>query len=276
MKKLFALLLIMASLPFRAAGQPLVLPLYPDGSVAEIADGGGWEPEMQVCLSENPNGQAVVVCPGGGYKGLSFGPEGVAVARWLNGQGIAGIVLRYRMPRGRYAVPGEDAAAALRMTRARAAEWGIDPARVGIMGFSAGGHLASTALTSFTGDARPDFGILVYPVISMMSPTAHGGSRFNLMGRTPDRAVIERFSSELHVTAATPPTLLVLTSDDPAVKPRNSILFYEALLAAGVSAEMHIYPSGGHGWGIGNTSFKYYDEFKTTLSRWLAEQNEQR
>lgn len=255
------------------SAQPLVLPLYSDGSVTEIADGGEWEPEIHVYLPENPNGQAVVVCPGGGYKGLSFSPEGIAVAKWLNQRGVAGIVLRYRMPRGRYSVPAEDAAAAMRMTRAHAAEWSIDTARVGIMGFSAGGHLASTALTSFTGDERPDFGVLFYPVISMQSAVAHGGSRFNLMGRTPDKEIVERFSFELHVTADTPPTLLILCSDDPAVKPRNSILFYEALVAAGVPAEMHIYPSGGHGWGFGNTVFPYYDEFKTALSRWLSEQN---
>ncbi|HIW66469.1 MAG TPA: alpha/beta hydrolase [Candidatus Alistipes intestinipullorum] len=256
------------------AAHPIVLPLYPDGSVHEIADGGTWEPEVHVYLPETSGGLAVVVCPGGGYKGLSFGSEGQSVAKWLNERGIAAIVVRYRMPRERADVPCRDVAEAFRITRSHAAEWGIDPDRVGIMGFSAGGHLASMALTTFKSDIRPDFGILVYPVISMIPPEAHGGSKANLLGHSPEEKTMKAYSSHLRVTAQTPPTLLVHCSDDPAVTPANSVLFYEALVHAGVRAELHIFPEGGHGWGFGAISFRYRDEFESILTRWLSEQNE--
>lgn len=252
--------------------QPTVIPLY--AVQDDVAQGGKWEAEAHVYLPKAPNGQAIVICPGGGYGGLAMGHEGSMVAKWLNERGIAGIVLRYRLPRERVTVPLDDARTALLLVRARAAEWGIDPAKVGVMGFSAGGHLAATALTLLPAGERPDFGVLFYPVITMTDPVMHGGSRANLMGRLPDQQTKERYSPELHVAADTPPMFFALSADDRGVKPRNSTMLFDVLTAARVPVEMHVYPTGGHGWGFGNTPFKYYDEMKASLGRWLEELNQ--
>lgn len=213
---------------------------------------------ITVHLPPKPNGAAVVICPGGGYGGLVTGAEGHGIARWLNQHGIAGIVLEYRLPAGRSFVPLLDAQRALRTTRANARQWGLDPARIGIMGFSAGGHLASTAGTHFdTGDAqaadaldriscRPDFLILVYPVITMGPPT-HGGSRTNLLGKEPAPELIDLFSNEKQVTAKTPPTFLAHALNDKPVPPENSKAFYTALQAHKVPSQYLELPSGGHG-----------------------------
>jgi acetyl esterase/lipase len=262
---------------------PPVLPVWPKRDPGTLAEGEKvkeigkdsrfisnvkW-PTMTVYLPEagKATGAAVVICPGGGYGGVAIDLEGRDVARWLNTLGIAGVVLKYRMPRpaeskGELPYPLQDAQRAIRTVRARAAEWKVDPAKVGIMGFSAGGHLASTAATHFDAgraDAedpldrpgcRPDFAILVYPVISLVEPWTHGGSRDALLGRGAERALLEKYSNELQVTAQTPPTFLIHAKDDP-VKVDHSLAFAEALKKAGVPHRLQLYDKGGHGYGLG-------------------------
>lgn len=222
------------------------------------------DPEMYVFLpkSEINTGVAVVICPGGGYGMLAMDHEGYDLAVWLAERGVAGIVLKYRLPNGHHLVPAGDARRALRMVRAHAKEWGITPEKVGIAGSSAGGHLASTVGTRFdTGNmeaaevidrqsSRPDFMLLLYPVITFKEEFGHMGSRKNLIGETNDWKMISLYSNELHVTPETPPTFLVLADDDKAVVPRNSVEFYSALKVNGVPAEMHIFQQGGHGFGM--------------------------
>jgi acetyl esterase/lipase len=210
------------------------------------------------------SGAAVVICPGGGYAGLAMQKEGLEVAEWMQARGIAGVVLRYRCGGGKnqQPTPLEDAQRAIRLVRARAAEWGVDPQRVGILGFSAGGHLASCAATIFDeGDegaadpvdrpsSRPDFAVLVYPVISMAEGVTHGGSRRNLLGEDAGEELVEQWSADRRVSGKTPPTFLVHASDDEAVPVKNSLLFYEALTAHKIPAELHVYETGGHGFGM--------------------------
>lgn len=220
------------------------------------------------------NGQAVVICPGGGYWGLAFDHEGVNPARWMNERGIAGIVLKYRMPNGNPAIPEADVQRAFEYVREKAAEWHIDSDCVGIMGSSAGGHLASTASTHFTSDRnRPDFSILIYPVISLKEGIGHRGSRDNLIGKEAGYDRVELYSNELHVTPQTPPAFIAFSDDDPLVDPRNGTCYYDALKVNGVAGELHIYPSGGHGWGWFD-HFRYAGEYRTSLERWLGEQRE--
>jgi len=193
----------------------------------------------------------VVVCPGGGYRNLAMDHEGVQIARWLNSIGITAFVLKYRLgPRYQHPVMLGDAQQAIRIARSRAAEFGISPNRIGIWGFSAGGHLASTASTHFTPDTRPDFAILAYPVISFTTPYTHQGSKQNLLGDNPDPKLVENLSNELQVTKDTPPTFLFHTNEDTGVPPENSVLYYLALRKAGVPAELHIYERGRHGLGL--------------------------
>lgn len=205
-----------------------------------------------------PNGAAAVICPGGGYGGVVIGPEGHGIAKWLNNHGITGIVLRYRLPKGRHPVPLLDAQRAIRTVRARSKEWGVDPKKVGIIGFSAGGHLASTAATHFdAGDpkakdpidqqsSRPDFAVLVYPVITMGEKT-HGGSKRNLLGNNPSPKLVDLYSNEKQVTEKTPPCYLAHAKDDRLVVPANSELFYQALKKHKVESVYLELPSGGHG-----------------------------
>ncbi|MEY4798992.1 MAG: Acetylxylan esterase precursor, partial [Verrucomicrobiota bacterium] len=199
-----------------------------------------------VHLPEKPNGAAVIICPGGGYGGLVVGGEGHGIAKWLNAQGIAGIVLEYRLPAGHDKVPLLDAQKALTLTRTRAAAWKIDPKKVGIIGFSAGGHLAATAATHFTPENRPDFAILIYPVITMSVGT-HGGSKKNLLGATPSDELAHFYSNEKQVTKDTPPTFLAHALDDKAVPIENSRLFHQACQAKGVASKLLELPNGGHG-----------------------------
>ncbi|MFA6172928.1 MAG: alpha/beta hydrolase [Kiritimatiellales bacterium] len=230
---------------------------------------------------EKPNGAAVVLCPGGGYRVRMAKPEGHDVARWLNEHGITGVVLEYRLPNEKPFVPLLDAQRALRTVRSKAAEWSCDPKKVGIAGFSAGGHLASTAATHFDGgdaqsadpvnrlSCRPDFAILVYPVITMGGKT-HAGSKNNLLGKTPTPEAVELFSNEKQVTAQTPPTFLAHAQDDRLVPPDNSQLFFEALRAHNVPAEYLKLPSGGH--GLNGYKGPMWEEWKTKALQWLAAQ----
>jgi acetyl esterase/lipase len=227
-------------------------------------------PSIEVYLptKQIATGEAVVIFPGGGYGILAYDWEGTDFAKWLNAQGIAGIVVKYRLPistslTDAKEVPLLDAQRAIRLVRQHAAAWHINPSKVGIMGFSAGGHLAATLSTSFahqlplerdaidTLSARPDFSILVYPVISFQNAPTHGGSRKNLIGDPAIPELVQRFSNELQVTANTPPTFLVHAQDDKAVPLENSLLYYQALHAKGVKASLHIYPTGGHGFAFG-------------------------
>ncbi len=237
--------------------------LWPEGAAGAVGNEAVDKPKLTVYRAEGGNGAAVVVCPGGGYGRLAADHEGKQVAEWLNTLGVSAFVLQYRLgPRYRHPAPLQDAQRAIRMVRARAAAWGVDPSRIGIMGFSAGGHLASTAATHFdAGEAsaddpvarapsRPDFAVLVYPVISMQDGVTHAGSRQNLLGESPDPALVELLSNERQVTPRTPPSFLFHTADDPAVPAANSILFFEALRRAGVPAELHVFAHGAHGLGL--------------------------
>ena len=209
-----------------------------------------------------PAGAAVIVCPGGGYLRLSWTKEGTEIARWLNSLGVSAYVLRYRAVEYGHPAPLRDVTRAVRLLRSRAGELGHRPDRIGVLGFSAGGHLASSAATLFddpaarTGaaldavSARPDFALLIYPVITMKAPFAHAGSRERLIGTEPSPELIEALSTETRVTAQTPPVFLMNTMEDATVPVENSLLFYQALRRAGVPAEMHLYQSGPHGVGM--------------------------
>ncbi len=287
MKRLLVSCLLMASLAVQAR-EPFALPLYPDGvpqsnglegkeRPRESGDGFIYDvsvPTMTVYLPDAPTGRVVVICPGGGYAGVSMRNEGYWVSEWLNARGIAAVVLKYRMPNGQWTIPLDDVHTAVRTTRANAEKWGLDPAKLGVMGFSAGGHLASCAAVFFDERTRPDFSVLIYPVITMDEST-HSGSRTRLLGEglaATDKALYDslavRYSTFRQVSASTPVTFIALSDDDRTVQPVNSTLYYNALKAAKVPAEMHIYPAGGHGWGWKPT-FPYRDEFLTSFGRWL-------
>jgi acetyl esterase/lipase len=227
--------------------------------------------------ASKPNGTAVVICPGGGYGFLCSGPEGRGIAEWLNRHGIAGIVLEYRLPNGRPFVPLLDAQRAIRAVRCSATKWKIDPDRVGIIGFSAGGHLAATAGTHFDDvvkvagrpSCRPDFVILIYPVITMGEKT-HGGSKSNLLGRNPKPELVKLFSNEKQVTEKTPPMFLAHAKDDIVVTSDNSRMMYEALKAHKVAAKYLELPSGGH--GLNGYKGPMWDAWQSASLKWLAEQ----
>jgi acetyl esterase/lipase len=260
------LVTLLLLLPLRLAGQAgTPLPLWSEGAPGAV----GQAPEDQPMLTPylpgaNATGTGVVVFPGGGYGHLAMDHEGRQVAEWLNSLGIAAFVVQYRLgPKYRHPTMLGDAQRAVRTVRSRATEWGVDPQRIGVLGFSAGGHLASTAGTHFgPGDAassdpieqagsRPDFMILVYPVITMQDAYTHRGSKNNLLGERPDPALVWLLSNEKQVTPQTPPTFLVHTTDDAGVPVENSLLFYQALRTAGVPVEMHVYETGPHGFGLG-------------------------
>ena len=246
------------------AQEPKAELLWPAGAPGAL----GTAPEDQPSITPfvlpkgSGSGTAVVICPGGGYQMLAIDKEGYAFAKWLNGLGVSAFVLKYRLgPRYHHPIELGDAQRAIRTVRSRAAEYGLQPDRIGIMGFSAGGHLASTAGTHFdAGNAsaadaidrassRPDFMVLCYPVISF-GTFAHVGSRKNLLGDNPDPLLVENLSNELQVTTDTPPTFLFHTTTDGAVPVENSVMFYSALRKAGVPAELHIYERGPHGVGL--------------------------
>lgn len=210
-------------------------------------------------------GQAVVICPGGGYTRLAIDHEGYEMARWFAANGITAAVLKYRMPESHPEVPLEDAVQALRILSGLATDFTAD--KVGIVGFSAGGHLA--AMTSTTGSTKPAFTILFYPVITGERGRCHAGSFDNLLGKTRSEKQTADYSLENRVDATTPPTLLLLSDDDRAVPPVNSTLYYNALKANGVAASMHIYPSGGHGWGF-REDFAYKPQWQQAVLDWLG------
>ncbi|MGV7206387.1 alpha/beta hydrolase [Oxalobacteraceae bacterium A2-2] len=257
-----------------ACAAPAEIPLWPEGVPGardigpEKSGGGYWANVSQPSITvigpavDRPNGTAVIICPGGGYVRESAEREGIQYATWLSTLGITSFVLKYRMQEYGHPAPLQDVLRAVRLVRSRAADFKIDPARIGVMGSSAGGHLAASAGTLFdnpagkTGapldatSARPDFLMLMYPVISMYEPAVHAGSRKALLGATPTPDAMELMSVEKQVTAATPPTLLIHTQEDQTVPVENSILFYQALTRAKVPAEMYLFQRGGHGMGM--------------------------
>ena len=273
-----ALLIMTTSL---CAQKPIELPLWPNGAPnsnelkgdEQEMDNGRVSniknPDITIYRAEHPNGMAVIMCPGGGYARLAMNHEGHDMAPWFNTQGITYVVLKYRMPNGHREVPFSDVEQAIRLVRQHAAEWNINPSKVGIMGASAGGHLASTLATHYTSkETRPDFQILLYPVITMDANFTHAGSRENLITKNPSADLIAKYSNELQVNAQTPQAFIALSSDDKAVLPQNSINYYLALLKHNVPATMHIYPTGGHGWGF-RDNFTYKRQWTDELEKWL-------
>jgi acetyl esterase/lipase len=249
-----------------SAGEPTVVPLWPEGAPGAKGTAPADIPTLTICLpdADKATGTAVVICPGGGYGHLAVDHEGKQIAEWFNSFGVAGFIVEYRH-RGKgygHPAPLQDAQRALRTVRTKAAEWKIDPAHIGIMGFSAGGHLASTAGTHFdqgNADAkdpvdrascRPDFLILCYAVIMFGEDASYKGSQRNLLGADPDLDLVKSLSNEKQVTSETPPTFLFHTDQDTGVPPENSIQFYRALHLAKVPAELHIYRTGKHGLGL--------------------------
>lgn len=264
------------------AGEPVHLSLWP--GEAPLGDGKTEKVNVPVTVHlPDPNkatGTAMIICPGGGYGGRVVEGEGHGIARWLNTNGIAGVVLEYRLPAGNYHRPLLDVQQTIRLVRARAAEWKLAPERIGIVGFSAGGHLASTAGTHFdsgnqqSSDAvkrqscRPDFMVLVYPVITMGEKT-HGGSRRNLLGAAPSAELIELFSNEKQVTPKTPPAFLTHARTDAVVPVLHSQMFYEALKAKGVPAELQEFPKGNHGYS--GYKGEEWDAWQKRSLEWLGE-----
>jgi len=267
-----------------AANGPAPMLLWPKGAPGALGVADEDKPSLTAYLpAANPTKTAVVIAPGGGYQHLSMVREGSDVAAWLNARGVAAFLLKYRLGT-KYHNPIElgDAQRAIRMVRAHAAEYGVATDRVGMWGFSAGGHLTATAGTHFdAGNAaavdaieressRPDFLILAYPVITMEAPYVHTGSRMYLLGDAPAQADVDAMSAELHVTAQTPPTFLFSTTDDRTVPIMNSVMFYEALVKAGVPVEMHVFQHGGHGSGLApaNPQLSPWTEM---LIKWMRE-----
>jgi len=252
----------------KGVAQPKVELLWPKGAPDAKGDTEADKPTLTIFLppKDKSCGSAVVICPGGAYQFCAMEHEGYQIAKWLNSLGVAGFVLKYRHKGDGYSHPAplQDAQRAIRTVRSRAAEFNINPDKIGIIGFSAGGHLASTAGTHFDkGDSsakdpndrlssRPDFMILIYAVITMTEPYTHLGSRKNLLGENPTQEMIDYMSNEKQVTSETPPAFLVHASDDSAVPVENSVNFYLALQKAGIPAEMHIYEKGQHGFGLGS------------------------
>jgi acetyl esterase/lipase len=268
---------------FGVNAQNTVLKVWPDGIPGLIKSDGYIEkstvtnnkvlliakvtdPSITVFLpaAEKATGTAVLICPGGGYGFLAMDHEGFAIARWLNDNGIAGIILKYRLPsdlimKDKTVGPLQDAQEAIRIIRRNAPDWKINPGKIGVIGFSAGGHLASTLSTHYadkvydlkdTTSARPDFSLLIYPVISFDSSFTHMGSRKNLIGENPSADAVKYFSNELRITEKTPPAFLVHSADDKDVPVKNSISYFEGLVKNHIKAELHVFQKGGHGYGL--------------------------
>lgn len=260
--------------------------LWPNGAPGALGTAEQDKPSLTYYAApkEKATGAAVVVCPGGGYGMLAMDHEGKQIAEWFNERGVSAFILKYRLGRNGYRHPVmlNDAQRAIRTVRSRAAEWKIDPERIGIIGFSAGGHLASTAGTHFDPgqpehsdpiervSSRPTFLILGYPVIALNSPWTHRGSRENLLGKDPDPALVDYLSNEKQVTSMTPPTFLVHTDADQSVPSENSVMFYLALRKAGVPAELHIYQRGRHGLGMLEKEDAIFATWGERLHDWLT------
>ena len=273
MKKLF-LLGFLAFSSLLSAQTPIQVKLAEEKVVDEKPVIKGWingneytEATLTIYPAKKPNGQAIIACPGGGYAGVATTHEGHDMATWFNTQGITYAVLHYRMPYGKHDIPLSDAHQAIRYMRKNAEQFGFK--QLGIMGSSAGGHLASTAATHFDAETRPDFQILFYPVVTMTEYT-HQGSKDNLLGKNPSEELVKLYSNELQVTEQTPPAFIMHSSDDTVVPVQNTLDYYLSLCKHGVPASVHFYPIGGHGWGY-NESFPYKAQWKDEMEKWLRE-----
>lgn len=306
MKKLL-ILVFLATAPHMILAQPITMPLWDrtpplqaemnlqEESVRDeiLLISNVQIPSMEVYLPEESvaTGKAVLIFPGGGYAVLAYEKEGTEFAKWLQSHGIAGIVVKYRLPLSdsltdAKEVPLLDAQRAIRLTRHHAEEWQLDPRQIGVLGFSAGGHLASTLSTQYDHQtswkrdgidslsARPDFSVLAYPVISFRDVSAHSGSRKNLLGDDAPQNLIDRFSSELNVTADTPQAFLVHGQFDDVVPVENSFLYFDALHRHGVPVSLHVYPVGGHGFAFG-TDKGPVEGWTTILLEWLRAMDEE-
>jgi acetyl esterase/lipase len=295
MRKISAALiaLSLSALSFQSMAQTEVINLWPDGKIPNfktssveeksVTDASGilrisgvTVPTIAAYIApkETATGAAVMICPGGGYGILAASHEGSDFAKWFNDRGISAFVLKYRLPNEKamthqHEVPLMDAMQGMKLIRQNAAKWNIDLNKIGVMGFSAGGHLAATLSTHHnmgekaSKDAKPDFSILLYPVISLQPSIAHGGSRDNLLGSEKSEELIKYYSNELQVSDQTPPAFLVHAMDDTGVPVENSIQYYLALKNKKIPAEMHLYPKGGHGYGMRT-------EGKGSLGNWPA------
>ncbi|HLP04233.1 MAG TPA: alpha/beta hydrolase [Paludibacter sp.] len=264
----------------------------PNPSYKQKVDSAYWikirfvtKPTIQVypAPADKNTGTAVVVCPGGGYYGISFINEGIEVAKWLNQLGITAVVLHYRLPDDAIMVnksiaPLQDGQEAMRIVRRNAKKWHIDPHKIGIMGFSAGGHIASTVSTHFdenvyepkdSTSARPDFSLLVYPVISMDTAITHMGSRECLLGKNPSTEIVKHFSNALQVTAKTPPAFMIHSMDDGTVPVENSIEYALAMKKNNIPCELHIYERGWHGYGLGKRNPGTESAWTEACEKWL-------
>ena len=276
MKRILSFLLAVSfCLATAAQGGPVILDVWPDGAPNDSGLTGPEQPlengrvanitraTLTVYPAANPNGIAVIMCPGGGYRRLAMNHEGYDMAPWFNNLGVTYAVLKYRMPNGLIEVPLSDGLRSIEILREHAAEWGIDPHKVGIMGASAGGNLATQVATHFTSASnRPDFQVLFYAV------TRVGSNPTLMLGENPSQARIDQYTSVKHVTEQTPPAFIMCSADDTSVPCINSIEYFLELRQHGVGATLHIYPSGGHGWGFQDT-FAYKREWTGELERWL-------
>lgn len=285
-----------------AQNQSIIMDIYPGeipfqkvSQVKEVSEVDGITrisnvqvPQIQVFLpaKSSATGQAVIICPGGGYGILAYDWEGTDIAKWLNSHGIAGIVLKYRLPSAvtqtsPHLVPMSDGQQAIRLVRHHAEEWNIDPDKIGIMGFSAGGHLASTLGTHFDSgnpgaddpiqhqSSRPDFMILGYPVVSFNKSFTHIGSRNNLLGENPEAKWVSYFSNEEQIRADTPPTFIFHSQDDTGVPVKHSLMFYQGLVEKNIPAEMHLYPLGKHGYALSINKEGTQKDWPKSCINWL-------
>ncbi|MCA9023755.1 MAG: alpha/beta hydrolase [Planctomycetaceae bacterium] len=272
-------LLAVSDSAFAEPPEPILL--WPDGAPGAVGEEDADRPSIRIYEADKPNGCAIVICPGGGYGGLAFDHEGHQIAKWCNTIGVTGIVLKYRLGRRyQHPAPLNDVQRAIRYVRVHADELKVAPNRVGVMGFSAGGHLASTVSTHYDmgnrvaeypinmASCRPDFTILGYPVVSFTEDFTHAGSRRNLLGDDPDPALVESLSNETQVNAQTPPAFLFHTSEDKAVPVANSLAYYAACIKHGVPAELHAYQNGPHGVGLGIADPVLFT-WKERLADWL-------
>lgn len=278
-KNTSVIVLIMMTLTMMAQ-QPVVIDIWPDGAPnyngltgeEQILDNGRvanvTHPTLTVYPAKSGNGMAVIACPGGAYIRLAMQHEGHDMAAWFNTQGITYAVLKYRMPNGHFEAPLSDVLQAIRLMRQKAEEWGVNPDKIGIMGASAGGHLASTAATKFTSkEDRPDFQILFYPAIVLNK----GFARI-MFGDDLSDELMNKYTNDLQVTPETPQAIIFNSSDDRTVSPDHAIRYYKALINNNISASLHLYPSGGHGWGY-RDDFIYKRQWTGELEKWLREIN---
>ncbi|MCI5710821.1 MAG: alpha/beta hydrolase [Prevotella sp.] len=267
--RFLSILCLMAVALMASAQKPVEINLWPNGAPN---DNGNPKDTAKVIVylpnAKKATGRCVVICPGGGYSHLAMAHEGKDWAPFFNNMGIAAVVLKYRMPKGNREIPVADAEEAVKLVRRNASAWHVNPNDVGIMGSSAGGHLASTLATHAAKDAKPDFQILFYPVISMIPGYGHQGSLDNFLGKDSKKKDQKDYSNDMQVTRSTPRAFIALSDDDHAVPPANGVNYYLELYRHDVPASLHVYPTGGHGWGSRN-SFMYHNEMELELRAWL-------